>query len=106
MILKKSRRRARGPIAMNINPFQAQNGQSFLEFSFAICLVVLLLAGMTRVFLWTGEDLAQQRQRHEDVLMQPCFTLEKLGSCAYWQLNPTYYELQGIGATVNSNIFE
>jgi hypothetical protein len=36
-------------------------GQSTIEFTFAMIVIMFLIYGMVRVFRWTGMDLAQRR---------------------------------------------
>lgn len=93
---------------MNI---RQRTGQSFLEFSFAIIMVVLLMVGMVKVFLWTGSDLVNRRQAHEDILtnIEGC-SLENIKECGgpsmgLRQLRPVFYIPEETGAAVSSNIF-
>jgi len=73
----------------------------FLEFTLAAILTVLLLAGMVRVFFWTGTDLAQRRLAHERILTENCSG----ATCGLRQLRPVFYRGSEIKAAINSDIF-
>lgn len=79
-----------------------KKGQSFFEFSFAIIMVVLLMVGMVKAFLWSGRDLVYRRQAHERVLTEKC---DAGPICALRQLRPVFFTADDMRVTVNSNIF-
>jgi len=43
-------------------------GQSTIEFTFAMVIILVLIFGMIRIFRWAGMDLAERRWAHEDTL--------------------------------------
>ena len=45
-----------------------RNGQSTVEYTFCMIIVVLLLVGMIEVFSWMARDLVMRRHAHESVL--------------------------------------
>ena len=45
------------------------SGQVILEFTFCMIIVFLMIYGVTKVFFWTGRDLAARREAHDAVLI-------------------------------------
>lgn len=79
-------------------------GQTIIESTFGIIVLVLLMLGMIRVFFWVGADLSSRRAAHEQTLVSPV----RLGvdSDHYRQIRPVFYEGIPMDATtVNSEIF-
>ncbi len=79
-------------------------GQTIIESTFGIIVLVLLMLGMIRVFFWVGADLSSRRAAHEQTLVSPV----RLGvnSDYYRQIRPVFYEGIPMDATtVNSEIF-
>ena len=74
-------------------------GQTMIEFSFCLIVIIILLLGMIKVFVWSGKDLADRRKMHEKVLTNPYFSPEE-------QIRPGFYYSSRVHAEVDSNIFK
>lgn len=75
---------------------QEHKSQATIEFTFTMVLVVLLLVGMIKVFLWTGNDLSNRWQKvHEQELLNPMELLNP----------PEYIAPLPINAAARSDIF-
>lgn len=48
-----------------------KKAQVIIEFTFSMIVVMLMLFALFKIFLWTGNDLAERRVSHEDNLNQP-----------------------------------
>ncbi len=59
-------------------------GQGFLEFTFAMMVLMIMIYGLIRVFGWTGVDLTEGRLAHER-------TLTDGGLSSRQQINPEFY---------------
>lgn len=60
-------------------------GQSIMEFSFCMVVVLLMLYGTVMVFRWTGIDLAERRLAYERSLAADAF--EDYGDCMVYNRN-------------------
>jgi hypothetical protein len=78
---------------------QRRCGQAMIEFSFSMIVIVVLLIGMIKVFVWSGKDLLMRREMHESVLMDPSSTPRQ-------QIRPTFYYSTRFNAAVESNVYE
>lgn len=79
-------------------------GQTLIEGTFSIVIIVMLLLAMVRVFFWVGTDLANRAAAHEQTLVTRVAdaNLEE----SYLQIRPVFYEGTPMDATtVNSEIF-
>ena len=47
----------------------ANKGQVMLEFTFCMIVIMIMIFGITKVFFWTGNDLATRRISHDDRLL-------------------------------------
>ena len=69
-------------------------------------MAVLLMFGMTQVFLWVGRDQVQRIQAHDRILHE-----DIIGSCGggaacpLRQIRPTFYTPDGFDAAVNGDIY-
>ncbi len=81
-----------------------RKAQSFVEFSWAMIMVFLLMLGTVKAFLWAGRDLVYRRQAHENTLNDNV-NCSGGPSCALRQLRPIYYTTDDMRAAVPSNVF-
>jgi hypothetical protein len=77
-------------------------GQSTIEFTFAMIVVVFLIYSMVRVFFWVGMDLASRRVAQDVTLTNG--TGNTLDTDPNHQLNPNFYRMQGIDAIYNGTV--
>ncbi len=82
------------------------SGQTLIESTFSMIVIVALLLSMVKVFFWVGTDLAARAAAHEQTLV----TDVPVGSVDindnYRQIRPVFYEGTPMdAATVNSEIF-
>ena len=83
--------------------------QAILEFTFSMAAVVLLLAGMFRVFQWLGKDLVARKNAHHKILTRYISDHGGEGGAAYplRQLRPTFFISTDIeGGSIRSDLFE
>ncbi len=79
-------------------------GQTLIEGTFSVIVIVMLLFAMIRVFFWVGEDLSSRAAAHERTLVEGVMTSDIDEN--YRQIRPTFYEGTPMdAATVNSAIF-
>ncbi len=78
-------------------------GQAVLEFTFSMVILVLLIMGLIKVFLWTGIDLAERRKAHERVLTQTLPGTEAVYELR--QIRPTFFFSAPVNAAWASNIY-
>jgi uncharacterized protein Usg len=78
-------------------------GQSILEFTFAMIAVALILMGMLQTFVWQSNDMARRRQVHEKVLKE--WIGDRGAAGPLRQIRPTFYGVSDIEATVNSSVY-
>lgn len=79
-------------------------GQTLIEGTFSIVIIVMLLLAMVRVFFWVGTDLANRAAAHEQTLVTSVAD-DKIDQ-NYRQIRPVFYEGTPMDATtVNSEIF-
>ena len=74
-------------------------GQTMIEFSFCLIVVIILLLAMIKVFVWSGTDLANRRKMHEAVLMDNRLSIQE-------QIRPIFYYSGRINAEIDSNVFK
>ena len=43
-------------------------GQVVIEFTFCLIIVLLMIYGVTKVFIWAGRDLVERRKAHDEIL--------------------------------------
>ena len=43
-------------------------GQVIIEFTFCLVIVLLMIYGVTKVFIWAGRDLVERRKAHDEIL--------------------------------------
>ena len=80
-------------------------GQTMIEITFSVIVVVLLILSMVKVFFWVGTDLSNRRAAHEQALVSPDESGGNLDD-QYRQIRPQFYEGTPMDATtVNSEIF-
>ena len=48
-----------------------KSGQTMLEFTFSLVVVLLMIYGLVKVFEWTGKDLVGRRMAEDASLMGP-----------------------------------
>lgn len=80
-----------------VKGFDQRRGQSTLEFTFAMIVIIFLIYGMVRVFGWVGKEAAGRRVAHDLLLTDPNLTPEQ-------QLNPDFYRAGHMGAVFTGNI--
>ena len=73
-------------------------GQTMIEFSFCMIVVVVLLLGMIKVFVWSGKDLIGRRVAHETILANEDLTPDR-------QIRPVFYYATRFDAVVDSNVY-
>jgi len=88
-ILKK-RKKTR----LNSSPF-ARKGQVMLEFTFCMIVVLLMIYGVTKAFLWAGLDLAERNIAHESML--------EGGGSPKAQIRPDFYTPVGMNTIWGGN---
>ncbi len=67
-------------------------GQSTIEFTFAMIMILLLIYGMVRIFRWIGLDLAERRVASDKALTTGTTPEEQLTNDLYRskRLNAVY----------------
>ena len=60
------------------------SGQSTIEFTFVLIVILFLAYGMIRIFRWAGMDLAERRWANDKVMTDPKLSTEE-------QLAPDFY---------------
>jgi flagellar biogenesis protein FliO len=68
-----------------------ENGQSTIEFSFAMMVTLIIVVALILVFRWVGMDYANRRFTHEQLLTNDSLRPEQ-------QLNPDFYRARKIDA--------
>ncbi len=80
-------------------------GQTMIESTFSVIVIVMLLLSMVRVFFWVGTDLAGRTAAHEQTLISDVPAAGDIDD-NYRQIRPVFYEGTPMdAATVNSEIF-
>jgi len=80
--------------------------QSFFEYSLGMSAVVLLMFGMTKVFLWVGRDQVQRIQAHDRILRENIISgCGGTSGCVLRQIRPTFYIPDGFDAAVDGDIY-
>jgi len=64
----KARKRMASPRPLTINHSLLTKGQVILEFTFCMVIVLLMLYGITKVFVWTGREYVGRIQGHDETL--------------------------------------
>ena len=75
-------------------------GQSTIEFTFAMIVIIFLIYGMVRVFRWAGMDLANRRVA-QDITITAAYT-GKQGPAV--QLDPDFYRSQSMDSVYHGNV--
>ena len=60
------------------------NGQAIIEFTFCMIVIMIMIYGIIEVLRWTGEDIAERRITHQDVLTDAALTPTQ-------QVEPDFY---------------
>lgn len=80
-----------------------KQGQTNIEMTFSVVVILIMFLGMIRVCYWVGNDLSGRRDAHVRTLTEP------IGSDInenYKQIRPSFYDGKPMDAvTVSSNIF-
>lgn len=85
-------------------PRRSQFGQTMIESTFSVIVIVILLLGMVKVFFWVGTDLANRVAAHEKTLISDVPAGEITDN--YRQIRPVFYEGTPLdGAAFESDIF-
>lgn len=71
-----------------------KSGQSTIEFTFAMMIVLILIFALVMVFRWAGMDLAERRSAHDRSMTNSSLS-------PYQQLNPDFYQPREIRAAYN-----
>ncbi len=80
------------------------SGQTMIEGTFSVMVIVMLLLSMVKVFFWVGTDLSNRRAAHEQTLISPVPAGDINDN--YRQIRPVFYEGTPIdGLAINSDIF-
>ena len=74
-----------------MNYMKNKKAQSTIEFVFAMMVTSVLIGALFLVFRWVGEDMANRRVTHEQVLTCDLLRPEQ-------QLNPGFYRPRKIDA--------
>ncbi len=89
----------------NRKVWDSLSGQTLIESTFSMIVIVMLLLGMVKVFYWIGADLSSRRAAHENTLTQPIDNTETYDD-NYRQIRPIYYQGTPMDATTfDSDIF-
>ncbi len=75
---------------------QHKIGQSTLEFTFSMIVIIFLIFGMVRVFRWVGMEAANRRVMHDQTLTRS-LTVDQ-------QLSPDFYQTGHLDAVFMGNI--
>ena len=79
-------------------------GQTLIESTFSMIVIVMLILSMVKVFYWVGTDLSNRRAAHEQTLISPIPAGDVDDN--YRQIRPVFYEGTPMDATtINSEIF-
>ena len=87
---------------VNAMPIKNRPAQTTIEFTFCMIIVLLLLYGTIRAFMWVGVDLAERRMAHDSTLTVPIdehWTSDADGPLK--QLTPDFYATQGMNLVFN-----
>lgn len=80
-------------------------GQTMIESTFSMIVIVMLLLSMVKVFFWVGASLSNRRAAHEQTLVSPVPPGGDMND-NYRQIRPVYYEGTPMdAATIRSDIF-
>ncbi len=66
-------------------------GQVILEFTFCMVVIMFMIYGLTKVFLWSGADLAERRKAHDKSLTQSTGNPES-------QIHPYFHKHEKLNA--------
>lgn len=88
-------RRSFAPLGLRMTA----SGQTMIEFSFCMIIVVVLLLGMIKVFVWSGKDLVERRRAHERILTNRYLSPQQ-------QIRPVFYFSTRFDADIDSNMYE
>lgn len=79
-------------------------GQTMIESTFGVLVIVMLILSLVRVFFWVGADLAARSSAHERTLVTDVTSTDMDEN--YRQIRPTFYEGLPMNATtIRSDIF-
>lgn len=70
------------------------SGQTMIEFTFSLIVVLLMIYGLMKVFEWTGKDQAMRRKAHDDVLFSKIdrsYHRDNPGEGPLKQIEPYFY---------------
>ncbi len=82
----------------------SSSGQTMIESTFGVLVIVMLILSLVRVFFWVGADLAARSAAHERTLVTPV-TSDDVNE-NYRQIRPMFYEGLPMNATtIRSDIF-
>lgn len=82
----------------------SSSGQTMIESTFGVLVIVMLILSLVRVFFWVGADLAARSSAHERTLVTD-ITSDDIDQ-NYRQIRPTFYEGLPMNATtIRSDIF-
>ena len=70
------------------------SGQTMIEFTFSLIIVMLMMYGLMKVFEWTGKDQAMRRIAHDEVLFSKIdrsYDINNPGEGPLKQIDPYFY---------------
>ncbi len=79
----------------------SSSGQTMIEFTFSLIVVLLMIYGMMKVFEWTGKDQAMRRMAHDELLFSDIkrkYDRENPGEGPLKQIDPYFYTPQSMNA--------
>jgi hypothetical protein len=65
-------------------------GQSTIEFTFVLVVIVLMTWGLIQIFRWSGMDLAERRWAHDQTILK--------GQTPEEQLNADFYRAKRLNS--------
>ena len=83
-------------------PKKHHSAQVFLEFTFTLIAIIMLILGATYVMQWAGVSFVERREAHDEILT--------LGVPDQWsgiqdgpqlQVNPSFYDVGELDVTFN-----
>ena len=87
---KKQSKMKKNSVSSVLEEVFVSKGQVILEFTFCMIVILLMIYGVAKVFIWSGGDLVARRIAHDQVLTGAPTPIE--------EIDPYFYSPVGFNA--------